>query len=116
MVKFFIFQMSERWFLWQPKGVCVFVCVCAIASRLNTLDLKLDMCNYLWTSESLKKFRGISDIFDVFMTSLMSDFYVNLQFLATASVIKCVETFEFSHRLCVLTGSTTLLSLMCNRL
>ena len=48
------------------------------------------------------------------MTSSMSDFNVILQFLATASAIKCTETLDF-HRICVLIGSTTLPSLMCNR-
>ena len=50
---------------------------------------------YLDTLELLKKFRGMSDIFDVFMTSSMSDIYVILQFLATASVIEFVETLDF---------------------
>ena len=51
------------------------------------MDLKLDTYNHLDTLELLKKFLGIPDIF---MTSSMSDFYVILQFLATASVIKFV--------------------------
>ena len=59
------------------------------------MDLKLDMYNHLDTLESLKKFCGISDIFEKFMMSQMSDFYVILQFLATASVIKGVETLDF---------------------
>jgi len=59
------------------------------------MDLKLCMHNYLDTLESLKKFWGISDIFDGFMTSSMSDFFVILQFLATANVIKFVETLDF---------------------
>ena len=59
------------------------------------MDLKLCMHNYLDTLESLKKFLGISDIFDGFMTSSMSDFFVILQFFATGSVIKCVETLDF---------------------
>ena len=41
------------------------------------------------------KFWGISDIFDGFMTSLMSVFFVILQFFVTASVIKSVETLDF---------------------
>ena len=59
------------------------------------MDFKLDMHNSLDTLESFKKFGGISDIFDVFMTSSMSDFFVILQFLATASVMKFVETLDF---------------------
>ena len=59
------------------------------------MNLKLDMYNPLDTFELFKKFRDISDIFDVFMTSSISDFFVILQFLATASVIKFVETLDF---------------------
>ena len=65
------------------------------------MDMKLDMHNHLEALESLKKFSDISHIFDVFMTYSMSAFYIILQFLATASVIKCVETFD-SHIECVL--------------
>ena len=54
------------------------------------------MPNHVDTLKSLKKCQGISDIFNVFMTS-MSDFHVILQFFATASVIKLVETL-FSHK------------------
>ena len=59
------------------------------------MRVKLDMYTYLDTLKSLKEFGGISDIFDVFMTSSRTDFYVILQFCATASVIKCVETIDF---------------------
>ena len=59
------------------------------------MDLKLDMQNHLDKLKLLKKFRGISDIFDVFMTSSMSDVFVIFQFLATASVLKFVETLDF---------------------
>ena len=59
------------------------------------MDLKLGMYNHVDMSESFKKFWGISNIFDVFMTSSMSDFFVILQFLATASVVKFVETLDF---------------------
>ena len=48
----------------------------------------------------------ISDIFDVILTSSMSDFYVILLFWATKSVIKCVETLWFLHRICDIIGST----------
>ena len=70
------------------------------------MDLKLGMYNHLEPLESLKMFWGISNIFEVFMTSSMSDFYITFQFLATARVIKCVD---------VLIGSTNLPSSMCNR-
>ena len=60
------------------------------------MDLKPDMYNHLDTLESFKKFPGISGIFDVFMMmSSMSDCFVILQFLATAGVIKFVETLDF---------------------
>ena len=59
------------------------------------MDLKLCMHIYLYTLESSKKFGGISDIFDGFMTSSMSDFFVILQFFAAGSSIKCVETLDF---------------------
>ena len=50
------------------------------------------MYNYLDMLESLATLWGISDIYDLFMTSQVSDFYVILQLLATANVIQCVET------------------------
>ena len=43
----------------------------------------------------LIKKKHVSDIFDVLMTSSMSDFFVILQFLATASGIKFEETLDF---------------------
>ena len=59
------------------------------------MDLKLDMYNYLDMLKSYKKFWGIFDIFDVFMTSSKLDFFVILQFFATVSVIEFVETLYF---------------------
>ena len=53
------------------------------------------MDTHLDTSEFLRKFLGIFIICDVFMTSSMSNFYVILQFLATTSVKKNVETLVF---------------------
>ena len=53
------------------------------------------MYNLLVTLESLKKVWGLSDIFTVFVTSSVSDFYVILQYLANASVMKFVETLDF---------------------
>ena len=44
------------------------------------MDLKLDIYNPLDTLESVEKFWGISDIFDVFMTSSMSNIYVICSF------------------------------------
>ena len=62
------------------------------------MDLKLNIYNPLDKLELFKKFGGISDIFDVFMTSSMDfslDVFVVMQFLATASVMKFVETLDF---------------------
>ena len=59
------------------------------------MDLKLGMYSHLDMLKSFKKFGGISDIFDVFITSSMSDIFVILQLFATGSVIKCVETLHF---------------------
>ena len=51
------------------------------------IDLNFDMYSILETLESSKMFWGISDIFDVSMTSPMSDFHVILPFFVTVSVI-----------------------------
>ena len=45
------------------------------------MDLKLCMFNYLDTLKSLRKFWHSTNIFDVLMTSSMSDFFVILQYL-----------------------------------
>ena len=58
------------------------------------MDLKLDMNNHLDTLKLFKKFLGLFDIFDVFMASPMSDFFVILQFLTTTSFIKFEETLD----------------------
>ena len=47
------------------------------------------------TLDSSNKFWGLSNIFYVFVTSAMSDSYGILQFLATASDGKCIETLYF---------------------
>ena len=67
----------------------------AQASRLNTLYGLETLYLHLDTLESLKNFRGFSDVFDVFMTSSMSDFYVIFHCLDTASGIRCAETLDF---------------------
>ena len=59
------------------------------------MDITLSIYNHLDTLQTLIKFWDISDILDVSMTSSMLDFFVILQVLATASVIKCVETLDF---------------------
>ena len=46
------------------------------------MALKCCFYTHLDTLESVKMFRGISDTFDVFMTSSMPDLSVILQFLA----------------------------------
>ena len=98
--------MNGRWFPWHPKGRGgvhtphheswgVFSDTVAIASKLYTLH---ELETWYDKVESLKKFWGISDISDVFMTLSMSDFYVILPFFATASVKKIVETLDFHIR------------------
>ena len=97
-----IFHFSDEWKVvsmappWGGhKSWGIYSDILAMASRLNTLYELVDMYNHLDTLESLQQFWGISDTFDVFMTSSMSDLYVILQFFAKASVIKCVETHDF---------------------
>ena len=106
-LKFFIFQISWRWFRWHPEGVVYIpphnsggvilrhICHGKWVKYTLCMDLKLGMYNDLDMLESFKKFWGISDTFDLFMTSSMSGCFVILQFLATASVIKFVETLDF---------------------
>ena len=68
---------------------------CYQGISIKVKERKLCIYNYLDTIESWKKFWGLSNICDVFMTWSMSDFYVILQILATVSVLKCVETLDF---------------------
>ena len=42
-----------------------------------------------------KCFEAYPTFFDVFRTLSMSDFYIILHFLATPSVVNCVETHSF---------------------
>ena len=76
------------------------------------MDLKLAMYHYRGTFESWKKSWGISDIDDA----------INVRFLRLIAIFcysKCHKVCRnswFSHRICILIGSTTLTSLMCKRL
>ena len=99
-----IFQMSGGWFLWHLKGGVytphksrgVFSDILAMASRLSTLyGLKTWYVQSSGLVGIMKKvlihiqhFWRIYDITNV-------GFFVILQFLATASVIKFVGTLEF---------------------
>ena len=71
--------------------------ILATASRLSTLygleTLHVQSSRHLGITQQVL---GISEIFDVFMTSLVLDFFVILQFLATASDIKCFETLDLT--------------------
>ena len=58
------------------------------------MDLKLDMYNPLDTLKLSKVLTHIQHFQRIYDSS-MSDFFVILQFLATASVIKFVETLDF---------------------
>ena len=81
--KFVIFQMSERWCLWHLKGGFTpphksrgVLSDMATASRLNTL-YGLETW-YVWSSRHVKTIQNvldISNIFGIFMTSSMSDFF-----------------------------------------
>ena len=59
----------------------VYLDILATVSRLNTLYGLETLYLHLDTLESLKNFRGFSDVFDVFMTSSISGFYVFCSFL-----------------------------------
>ena len=94
-LKVFIFQMSEMWFSWQPKGECTppvnskvfFSDLLAPASRFNTLH---GLEN--WHVQSSRHFKIMKNVLR--HVRQFWRIYV-LQFLATASVIKFVETFDF---------------------
>ena len=73
-----------------------FTHILATATRLNTsYGLKtLHAQSSRHVGITQKVLRHIRH-FDGFMTSSMSDFFVILQFFATGSVFKCVETLDF---------------------
>ena len=88
---FKIFQMRRRWFPCTPPPLKSW------GSFVRDIDYSKHVKRFVWTwtlththhlgtLESWIKFCGISDIFDVFMTSSMSDVDIILQFLAIASV------------------------------
>ena len=86
--------MSIRSFPWHPKGgVHPPINLEAFLKEILAKALKLCMYNHLDMLESSEKFCGISDIFDVFVTSSMSDFFVILQFLAAAKCHKDCRNF-----------------------
>ena len=72
------------------------------------MDLKLDMDRFeLW-----KKFWGISDIYDVINVGFLCHFTV----FGYSKCRRVCRNSWYAHRICVWIGSTTLQSLMCNRL
>ena len=78
--------MRGRWFPWYPINLEVFFSdILATASRLNTF-YGLETLS----AQSSRHDRIIEnvDIFDLFMTLSMLDFFNILLFLATKSVIK----------------------------
>ena len=96
----------------KSKGV--FSDILTTASRTNTL-YGLET-RYIQSSRHvgiIKKVLRLIRHFDVFMTSSMSDFYVNLQFLGYSKYHQVCRNSWFSHTICVLIGS---IHLMCNRL
>ena len=85
----YVFHFSDEWKLcvtpkrrdvypYKPRSI--FSEIMATTSQLNhfCMDLKLCMCSYLDMLELLKGSKAISDIYDVFMTSPMSYFYIIL--------------------------------------
>ena len=122
-LKFFRFSdLSKVVSLAPQRGRCttphkskgVFSDILTTASRTNTL-YGLET-RYIQSSRHvgiIKKVLRLIRHFDVFMTSSMSDFYVNLQFLGYSKYHKVCRNSWFSHIICVLIGS---IHLMCNRL
>ena len=124
-LKFFIFQMSGRWFPWHPKGGCtpphksrgVFTHILATATRLNTsygletLHAQSSRHDGI-TQKVLRHIRHFWRIYDVINVGFFRHFAV----FCYRKCHKVCRNSSFSHRICVLIGSTTLPSLKCNRL
>ena len=103
--KFFIFQMSGRWFPWHPKGGGVhppinlevfFTHILATATRLNTLygleTLHSQLSRHVGITQKVSRYiRHFWRIYDV----INAKFFFTLQFLATASIMKFVESLNF---------------------
>ena len=116
-LKFFIFQMSGRWFLWLPHLEVVFIHVLAMATRLNTSHgletLHAQLSRHVGiTQKVLRHIRHFWRIYDVINVGFFRHFAV----FCYRKCHKVCRNSSFSHRICVLIGSTTLPSLKCNRL
>ena len=125
-LKFFIFQMSGRWFPWHPKGGGVhppinlevfFTHILATATRLNTSygleTLHAQSSRHVGiTQKVLRHIRHFWRIYDVINVGFFRHFAV----FCYRKCHKVCRNSWFSHRICVLIGSTTLPSLKCNRL
>ena len=125
-LKFFIFQMSGRWFPWHPKGGGVhppinlevfFTHILATATRLNTSygleTLHAQLSRHVGiTQKVLRHIRHFWRIYDVINVGFFRHFAV----FCYRKCHKVCRNSSFSHRICVLIGSTTLPSLKCNRL
>ena len=117
--------MSGRWFPWHPKGGCTppinlevfFSDILATATRLNTLyGLETwyvqSPRRVLITKKVLRHIRHFWRIYDVINVGFFRHFAV----FGYSKCHKVCRNSWFSHRICILIGSTTLPSLMCNRL
>ena len=125
-LKFFIFQMSGRWFPWHPKGgvytppinlEVFFTHILATATRLNTSygleTLHAQSSRHVGiTQKVLRHIRHFWRIYDVINVGFFRHFAV----FCYRKCHKVCRNSWFSHRICVLIGSTTLPSLKCNRL
>ena len=124
MAKIFIFQMSRRWFSWQPKGGMVytppksrgvFSDILATANRLNTMyglqtwyaksSRQVEI-----TQKVLRHIRHFWRIYDVINVGFFRHFAV----FCYRKCHKVCRNSRFSHRICNLIGFSTLPSLMCN--
>ena len=125
-LKFFIFQMSGRWFPWHPKGggctppinlEVFFTHILATATRLNTLYgletwYAQSPRRFLITKKVLRHIRHFWRIYDVINVGFFRHFAV----FGYSKCHKDCRNSWFSHRICILIGSTTLPSLMRYRL
>jgi len=118
--------MSGRWFPWHPKGGGVhppinlevfFTHILATATRLNTSygleTLHAQSSRHVGiTQKVLRHIRHFWRIYDVINVGFFRHFAV----FCYRKCHKVCRNSWFSHRICVLIGSTTLPSLKCNRL
>ena len=119
-LKCYIFQISGRYFPWHPKGGLYtpinlevsFWDILATASRLNTfygLETVQSSRHFGITKKVLRHIRHFWRIYDVINVRFFRHFAV----FGYSKCHKVCRNSWFSHRICILIGSTTLPSLMC---